>query len=264
MSPSTGKLSLTHSASLTKSHNSSADSVGVFDKALIEALPSSVKLIAHNGAGYDQIDIAAASARDIAVTHTPGAVDDATATTGVFLTLSALRGYWRAQTNARSGKWKAGLQPAKDPEGKTLGVVGMGGIGSVMARRLQAFGMNVIYHNRRPISPEPDFPCKYVSTLKELLEQSDVVSLNLPLNENTKGKFGKQEFGWMKDDSVLVNTARGGVVDEEALIEALESGKLYSAGLDVFPNEPEINPRLVAMENITLLPHMGTETKDTQ
>ena len=128
--------------------------------------------------------------------------------------------------NARSGKWKAGLSPAHDPEGKTIGIIGMGGIGSVVAQRCLAFGMKVIYHNRKPISPAPSFECEYVGDKDELLARSDLVSLNLPLNEKTKESFGREEFGKMKDGSILINTARGGVVDQEALIEALTNGKV--------------------------------------
>jgi lactate dehydrogenase-like 2-hydroxyacid dehydrogenase len=118
---------------LQNSHNDSANSIGVFDAELISKLPKSVKYICHNGAGYDQIDVKAATERGIQVSHTPGAVDDATATTAMFLILSSLRQYWRAEVNARNGKWKTGLKPASDPEGKTIGIVGMGGIGSVSA-----------------------------------------------------------------------------------------------------------------------------------
>ncbi|KAL1412648.1 hypothetical protein Q8F55_000395 [Vanrija albida] len=245
-------------------HNDSANAIGFFDKEFIDKLPESVKLIAHNGAGYDQIDVAAATARGILVSHTPKAVDSATATVAAFLTISALRQFWRAEVNVREGKWKAGLVPALDPDGKTVGIIGMGGIGSALAKRLIAFDMKVIYYNRNEISPKPDFPCTYVSSAEELLRQSDVVSLNLPLNDKTKNSFGKEQFAQMKKGSILVNTARGGVVDEEALLEALESGHLFSAGLDVFPDEPNVNPKLLSNDKITVLPHMGTETKDTQ
>jgi len=260
---------LTDSRRLVVSHGSSeannaTDAIGFFDKELIDHLPASVKLIAHNGAGYDQIDVAAATARGIEVSHTPKAVDSATATVGAFLAISALRQFYRAEVNVREGKWKSGLVPALDPDGKTVGIIGMGGIGSAMARRLIAFDMKVVYYNRREISPKPDFPCTYVSSVDELLAMSDVVSLNLPLNDKTRGSFGREQFKKMKKGSILINTARGGVVDEEALIEALESGHLFSAGLDVFPDEPNVNPKLLAMDNITLLPHMGTETQDTQ
>lgn len=210
------------------------------------------------------VDIAAATARGIEVSHTPAAVDDATATVGAYLAISALRQFYRAEQNVRNGRWKSGLQPASDPEGRTVGIVGMGGIGSALARRLLAFDMKVLYYNRNPIKPAPEFPCTYVDNLDDLLAQSDVVSLNLPLNEKTKGSFGKAQFDKMKQGSVLINTARGAVVDEEAFIAALESGKLSSAGIDVFPDEPNVNPRLLEFDNITLLPHMGTETRDTQ
>ena len=210
------------------------------------------------------VDVAAASARGIQVSHTPAAVDDATATVGTYLAISALRQFYRAEQNVRSGKWKAGLNPARDPEGRTVGIIGMGGIGSALARRLLAFDMKIIYHNRNPISPAPSFPCEYVADVDDLLARADVISLNLPLNDKTKGSFGKAQFDKMKDGSVLINTARGAVVDEKAFIEALESGKLYAAGIDVYPDEPNVNPRLLEFDNITLLPHMGTETQDTQ
>jgi glyoxylate reductase len=210
-------------------HNDSANSIGVFDSELISKLPSSVKYICHNGAGYDQIDIAQSSSRGIQVSHTPGAVDDATATTALYLIISSLRQYHRAELNARSGKWKAGLKPAHDPQGKVLGIIGMGGIGKVVGKMSTALGMEVIYHNRNPLKEEPDFPCTYIKSQEELLKKSDVVSLNLPLNEKTKGSFGEEQFGQMKDGSVLVNTARGGVVDQEALISALKSGKVSAS-----------------------------------
>ena len=151
----------------------------------------------------------------------------------MFLILSSLRQYWKAETNARSGKWKQGLSPAHDPEGKTIGIIGMGGIGSVVGKRCLAFGMKVIYHNRNPISPAPDFECEYVADRDELLKRSDIVSLNLPLNDKTKGSFGKAEFEKMKDGSILINTARGGVVDQEALIEALTNGKVSPAAFSI-------------------------------
>ena len=244
-------------------HNDSASSIGFFDAELISKLPSSLKFICHNGAGYDQIDVHAAKARGIAVSHTPSAVDDATADVGMFLVLSALRQFYAAEKNARQGKWKSGLKPARDPEGKTLGIIGMGGIGSALARRAAAFDMKIIYYNRNP-NPNANPEWEYVSSQEQLLRQSDVVSLNLPLNKETEKSFGKTQFDQMKDGAVLVNTARGGVLDEEELINALKSGKLAAAGLDVYPDEPHIDERLLAMDNCVLLPHMGTETRETQ
>lgn len=235
----------------------------MFDAQLINHLPASLKSICHNGAGYDQIDVHAAKARGITVSHTPAAVDDATADTAMFLVLSSLRQYYRAEVNARNGKWKSGLKPAHDPQHKTLGIIGMGGIGTTLAKRATAFDMKVIYHNRNP-NPNADPSYTYIKSQQELLAQSDVVSLNLPLNKQTEKSFGKTQFDQMKQGAILVNTARGGVVDEEALIDALNSGKLSSAGLDVYPAEPKIDPRLLKMDNCILLPHMGTETVETQ
>ncbi|KAK4053224.1 hypothetical protein OIO90_003998 [Microbotryomycetes sp. JL221] len=250
-------------------HNSSADHVGVFDKELVEAFPSTLKYVCHNGAGYDQIDIQACTAKGIQVSNTPSAVDDATATVGMYLIISAMRQFYKAEMCARAGQFKTGTKPAHDPELKTLGIVGMGGIGRALAKRALGFDMKVIYHNRNPVDPSllaafPDGAISYVPTLDELLQTSDVVSLNLPLNASTRNSFGKRQFSLMKRGSVLVNTARGGVVDEPALLEALETGHLASAGLDVYPNEPEINPRLLANDKLTLLPHMGTETEESQ
>ncbi|ORY92969.1 putative 2-hydroxyacid dehydrogenase [Leucosporidium creatinivorum] len=245
--------------------------VGGFDKEFVDALPASLKIVAHHGAGYDPIDVAACSARGIQISNTPGAVDHGTATVALFLIISALRQFWNAQLRAHEGKFKQGTSPAvqNDPENKVLGIVGMGGIGRALAKRALGFDMKIIYHNRNPVDPSllAEFPANsvtYCKTLDELLEQADVVSLHVPLNDKTNKFFGRAQFNKMKKGSCLVNTARGGVVDEDALLEALENGQLSSAGLDVFPNEPEINPKLLANDRLTLLPHMGTETLESR
>ncbi|KAL8277892.1 hypothetical protein RQP46_009711 [Phenoliferia psychrophenolica] len=250
-------------------HGCSASKIGNFDKEIVEGLPASVKWMAHHGAGYDDVDIAACTAKGIQVAHTPSAVDDATATVAMYLIIGALRQFFNAEKCARAGTFKNGTTPAHDPELKTLGIVGMGGIGRALAKRALAFDMKIIYHNRNPVDPKllsafPKDSVTYVATLEELLKVSDVVSLHLPLNSKTENFFSKRQFDQMKDGSVLVNTARGGVVDEKALLEALDSGKLYSAGLDVFPDEPNINPLLTANPRLTLLPHMGTETEESR
>ncbi|WVW85871.1 hypothetical protein I302_107909 [Kwoniella bestiolae CBS 10118] len=200
------------------------------------------------------------------VTHTPSAVDDATATTSTYLIISAMRQFSRAEVACREGKWKKALPLARDPEYKTLGIIGLGGIGTVVARRMAlGWGMRILYHNRREVAnPPSDFPIEYKATLDELLAESDVVSIHLPLNDHTRNIFGKAQFDAMKPKSVLVNTARGGLVDETALLDALESQKLHGVGLDVYPDEPAINPELFQYPNVTLLPHMGTETWDSR
>ncbi|GFZ46509.1 Putative 2-hydroxyacid dehydrogenase [Saitozyma sp. JCM 24511] len=251
---------------------------GGFDRELFTKLPKSVKFICSHGAGYDSIDVEAAtehvavltggwSANDaagVSVSHTPSAVDHGTATTALYLLLGAFRQYAHGEINARKGLWLKDFPLAHDPEGKTLGIVGMGGIGKALARRVLPLGMKILYHNRREITPAPDFPCEYVANLDDLLARSDAVSLHMPLNENTRNGFGAAQFAKMKDGSVLINTARGGVVDQEALIQALDSGKLYSAGLDVFPNEPEIDQRLRDNVKISILPHVGTHTLESR
>lgn len=151
-----------------------------------------------------------------------------------------------------------------DPEGKTLGILGMGGIGSAVARRALAFDFKIQYHNRHPLPPDQNpFGATYVD-FETLLRTSDAISVHLPLGEGTRGMIGKREFMMMKEGVVIVNTARGPIIDEEALVEAVESGKVFGAGLDVYEKEPEVSEGLVDNENVVLLPHVGTATYETQ
>ena len=233
------------------------------------------------------MDIDACSARNppLLVSNVSTAVDDATADVNMFLILGALRNFNTGMHALREGKWRG--QPAPplghDPQGKTLGILGMGGIGRNLKKKAEAFGMTVIYHNRRQLSEELSGGARYV-TFDELLSTSDVLSLNLPLNvsvnfrpmggtsvfrrhfmltlvqKNTRHIIRKAEFAKMKDGVVVVNTARGAVMDEAALVEALDSGKVFSAGLDVFEEEPKIHPGLIRNPNVLLVPHMGTYT----
>ncbi|CAE6487711.1 unnamed protein product [Rhizoctonia solani] len=263
-------------------HNTSADYIGIFDKELIDKLPSSVKWIAHNGAGYDQIDVAACKARGIGVSNTPGAVDDGTATTALYLLISACRQFSIAERNVREGKWKSDLRPAHDPSALTLGILGMGGIGGHFAkmRLLGILGMGgigghfaklarafpmkrILYHSRNPVKDAPEW-AEYYPDKEKMLAEIDVLSIHVPLNEKTVHLVDEKAIRTMKKGSIIINTARGKVIDEEALIRALEDGHLYAAGLDVYPNEPQVNPKLFTFRNVTLLPHMGTETQESQ
>ncbi|QDS74527.1 hypothetical protein FKW77_007503 [Venturia effusa] len=243
----------------------SVDITGNFDEELVSVLPESLKFICHNGAGYDQIDVAACTKRSIRVSNVPSAVDDATADNGMFLILGALRGFNVSMLALRDGNWRGHPPPplGHDPEGKTLGILGMGGIGKNMKRKAEAFGMKTIYHNRNKLSDEAAGGAEYVS-FDELLSRSDVLSLNLPLNNNTKHTISTREFEKMKKGIVIVNTARGGVMDEAALVKALDDGRVWSAGLDVYEEEPKIHPGLIANPHVMLLPHMGTWTVETQ
>ncbi|KAM3416556.1 putative 2-hydroxyacid dehydrogenase UNK4.10 [Cercospora zeina] len=244
--------------------NDSTVVTGPFDKELISVLPSKLGWICHNGAGYDNIDVPAATERNIQISSTPMAVDEATADTALFLLLGALRRITIPFVNVRKGDWRGknfGL--GHDPKNKVLGILGMGGIGTAVARRAKAFGMKIQYHNRNRLSEEKEFGATYVS-FEELLQTSDVLSLNLALNPSTRHIIAKPQFDLMKDGVVIVNTARGPIIDEAALVDALQSGKVFSAGLDVFEEEPKIHPGLLENENVVLLPHVGTATWETQ
>ncbi|KAF6763053.1 D-isomer specific 2-hydroxyacid dehydrogenase [Ephemerocybe angulata] len=245
--------------------NSSSTKLGVFDKELIEGLPSSVKWIAHNGAGYDPVDVHACIAKGIYLSNTPGAVDDATATTALYLLLSTLRQYSIAERSLRALKWKPqGLNNiSHDITGRTLAILGLGGIGLRLAELVQSFPMRVIYHSRNKNPKAPSY-CEYFENVDDLLAQADVLSVHVPLRPETVGLVGEEWIRKLKPKSVIINTARGKVIDEEALIRALEDGHVAAAGLDVFPNEPEVNPRLLEFPQVTLLPHMGTENQDSQ
>ncbi|CRK31723.1 hypothetical protein BN1708_005525 [Verticillium longisporum] len=264
---------------------------GRIDSEFIDALPASLIFICHNGtfsiralgqsltdiasgAGYDQIDIAACSNRafledkpPIRVSNTPTAVDDATADIGIWLMLGALRNLNSSITSLRKGEWRGKRLPAlgHDPQGKVLGILGMGGIGRNMARKARVFGMKIQYHNRKPIAPELEAECeaRYVN-FDELLKTSDVISLNLPLNDNTRHIISTPQFEIMKKGVVVVNTARGAVIDENALVAALDKGHVASAGLDVYENEPQVHEGLLANPNVLIVPHMGTWTEETQ
>ncbi|KAI1312181.1 D-isomer specific 2-hydroxyacid dehydrogenase [Xylaria venustula] len=239
---------------------------GRFDKELIYALPQSVKYLCHNGAGYDNIDTAACTARSILVSNCPEVVDDATADTAVFLILAALRGFNNGIMAIRNGTWTGHAPPlplGHDPRGKILGILGMGGIGRNLKRKVEVLGMRCIYHNRTQLSSQLEDGAKYVS-FDDLLAGSDVLSLNLPLNAKTRNIISKNEFAKMKRGIVIVNTARGGVLDEHALAEALYDGQVRSVGLDVYQNEPNIHPGLLSNPHVCLLPHMGTSSVETK
>ncbi|KAL8854781.1 MAG: hypothetical protein Q9221_000287 [Calogaya cf. arnoldii] len=243
----------------------SVELTGRFDQELIDLLPRTLKFISHNGAGYDQIDAEACANRGISVSNTPGAVDASTSNTAIYLLLGALRRAHIPATALREGRWRGSMGLGHDPDGKTLGILGMGGIGSAFALRAATFGFDMQYHNRHPIVHPSSNPTKarYVS-FEELLRTSDVISIHLPLTAATRGMIGRQEFGKMKDGVVIVNTARGKIIDEAALVEALEEDKVYAAGLDVYEREPEVHPGLIKSDKVVLMPHVGTATVETQ
>ncbi|KAH8894262.1 hypothetical protein GQ53DRAFT_821351 [Thozetella sp. PMI_491] len=241
---------------------------GRVDAELVAALPASLRFICHLGAGYDQIDVPACTARDIRVSNVPTAVDDATADIGIFLMLGALRNLNESMVSLRAGHWRGKDGPpalGHDPQGKVLGILGMGGIGKNFAKKAAVFGMKLRYHNRTRLdeATEKEIGVEYVS-FDTLLAESDVLSLNLPLNPHTRHIISTAEFAKMKKGVVIVNTARGAVMDEAALVAALDAGQVSSVGLDVYENEPDIHPGLLANPRAVLVPHMGTNTIETE
>jgi glyoxylate reductase len=221
-----------------------------------------LRVVANAAVGYDNIDVATANELGITVCNTPGVLDDTTADLAFLLILAAARQSTDAERTLREGRWHGwgfASNLARDVHGVTLGLVGFGRIAQAVAARAAGFDMEVL-HTTRHDTGLPGF----VATLGELLGRSDIVSLHVPLNESTRHLIGAPELVQMKTTAVLVNTARGPVVDENALVDALESGTIYAAGLDVFDGEPSVNPRLLTAPRTTLLPHIGSATIATR
>ncbi|RAR10367.1 tartrate dehydrogenase [Stemphylium lycopersici] len=235
---------------------------GNFDKEFIDHLPPSLKFICHNGAGYDQIDVDACAARGITVTYAPDPVTAATADLTLFLLLGALRQLNPSFNQLRSGQFKKGVNFGHDPQGKTLGILGMGRIGRAVKARADPFGLKTVYHNRKPLSPDLAAGCAYVS-FDQLLAESDIISIHVPLSAATKHLVGRMEINKMKKGVVIVNTARGAIIEEAAMAEALDEGHVAAVGLDVYEREPVIDERLIKNERALLVPHLGTHTVET-
>ena len=230
---------------------------------VLRACPD-LKVVAQYAVGYDNIDLAAAQARGVVVTNTPGVLTEATADMAFALLLAAARHIAPADRYVRAGsfsRWEADLMLGTELNGGTIGIVGLGRIGAAMARRAIGFGMRVCYHNRSRANPsvEQKLGARLVS-MDALLETSDVISLHCNLNASSRGLIGREAFARMKPSAILVNTARGAVVDEEALAEALRSRTIRAAGLDVFEREPAVHPGLLDLDNVVLAPHLGSAT----
>ena len=237
------------------------------DSDLIARLPDSIRAICSFSVGYDHIDLAAAKSRGIVVTNTPDVLNNATAEIAMLLLLGAAR---RAHEGARMlrtdswADWSATGQLGIEVTGKRLGIIGMGRVGQVMARRARGFDMEVHYYNRRRLSPEIEAGAHYHAELNELLSLSQFLSIHCPATPETHHLLNAERIAMLPDDAVVVNTARGAVVDDDALVVALKSGKLFAAGLDVFNGEPNIDPRYRDLDNCFLLPHVGSATRETR
>jgi lactate dehydrogenase-like 2-hydroxyacid dehydrogenase len=227
-----------------------------------------LRVVANAGVGYDHVDVAACSARGIPVTNTGGVLEETTADLAFALLLAAARRVAEGDRFIRRGDWKQwtwSLLWGSDIHHQTLGIYGFGHIGQAVARRARGFSMRILYHSRRRIDPatETEFGAEYVSK-ETLLRESDFVSLHIPLTVETHHLIGKAELALMKPSAFLINTARGKVLDEGALSEALESGRLAGAGLDVFEEEPRLHPSLLRLQNVVLTPHIGSGTAVTR
>ncbi len=233
------------------------------DASLLEAgAAGRLQVVANVAVGYNNIDVAAASRVGIHVTNTPGVLDETTADTAFLLILAACRLAHDAEADLRANRWPGwGINQylGLDVHGATLGIVGYGRIGRAVARRAAGFSMTVLHHSRRATG-EPG----YVADLDELLGRCDIVSLHTPLNAETTHLIDARRLALMAPHAVLVNTARGPVVDEAALAEALHSGRLFAAGIDVFEREPEVHPRLLSAPRAVLLPHIGSGSRATR
>jgi gluconate 2-dehydrogenase len=237
------------------------------DAALIERCPG-LRVVANIAVGYNNIDVPACTARRIMATNTPGVLDDSTADLAWTLMLGAARRITEVERYIRNGDWKGWRLKqwlGVDVHHATLGIIGMGRIGQAIARRAAGFDMRVLYHNRNRVAEgiEAKLNASRVS-LDELLRQSDFVVLQVPYSPDTHHLIGAAELSKMKPTAILINSTRGGVVDDDALVAALKNGTIRAAGLDVFENEPKLNPLFLELDNVVLAPHVGSSTEATR
>ncbi len=235
------------------------------DADLIAAAGDGLKLIANFGAGVDHIDLEAAHKAGIMVTNTPGVLTEDTADLTMALILAVPRRMFEAEKLLRDGNWDGWcptFMMGHRVGGKRLGIVGMGRIGRAVAKRARAFGMAVHYHNRNrlPAEIEGELEATYWADLDQMLSRMDVITVNCPLTEQTHHLLNRDRLKLLLPHAVVVNTARGEIIDEEALADLIEDGRIAGAGLDVFENEPTINAKLLELENVVLIPHMGSAT----
>ena len=234
---------------------------------VIAQLPDSIRAIGNISVGTDHVDLKAAAARGIIVTNTPGVLANATAELTILLILGAARRAAEGQRMIRSGEWNSwspSFMLGTEVTGKRLGIVGMGGVGQVTARRARGFDMEIHYYNRHRLDARTESGATYHENLDTMLAVSAVLALHCPATPETERLIDSRKLALLPDGAIVVNAARGSVVDEAALVAALQSGKLAAAGLDVFDNEPHIDPIWRQLDNVFLLPHVGSATRETR
>jgi len=235
------------------------------DKEVISAAPK-LKVISSYAVGYNNIDVEYATQLGIAVCNTPGVLTETTADLTWALILASCRRISESERFVRNGNfkgWEPMLMLGLDVYEKTLGIIGMGRIGQAVAKRATGFEMRIIYYNDSSLSQTLAFEAREV-TLKTLLQEADIITLHLPLTKETFHLISKEEFALMKESAVLINTSRGAVIEEKELIKALKTKRIFAAGLDVYENEPDIPQELLALENVVLLPHIGSASIETR
>lgn len=238
-----------------------------FDAGIFERLPKSVKIIANFSVGYDHVDTDAAKKAGIVITNTPDVLSDATAEIVMLLLLGAARRAGEGEHLVRSATWKdwsPAFMVGRQVTGKTLGIVGLGRVGKVVAERARGFGMKIIYHNPRRLPEADEAGALYYEQLEDMLPHCQFLSLNAPNIPATRGLLNAERIALLPDGAIVVNAARGTLVDDDALIAGLRCGKPAAAGLDVYNNEPDIDPRYKELPNTFLLPHIGSATAETR
>jgi len=239
-----------------------------FPAETIASLPDRIKVIANFSVGVDHVDLEAAKQKNIIVTNTPDVLSDATAEIAILLMLGAARRASEGERLIRNQQWKdwsPAFMVGQQISNKRLGILGMGRVGQVVARRARGFDMEIHYHNRKPLDANCEQGAVYHSTLEALVSEIDVLSINCPASEKTRGLLDEQVIAKLPGHAIVINTSRGVVVDDEALVEALKSGRIAAAGLDVFNGEPDaIHPGYRQLDNVFLLPHIGSATRETR
>ena len=237
-----------------------------FDKEIIDKLSPGVKIIANYAVGYNNVDVDAASARGIIVTNTPEVLTDATADISILLLLGASRRAYEGRKNAESQNWvwSTNLLLGKQMSNRKLGILGMGRIGRAVAKRARGFGMEIHYHNRSRLTPDLEQGATFHSDVKSFFSHCDFLSINCPATPETFELLNEETIKFLPDKAVVANAARGDVINDVAMIKALKSGKVFALGLDVYNGEPKINDEYLKLDNLFLLPHLGSATKRTR
>ena len=237
-----------------------------FDKEIINKLSPSVKIIANYAVGYNNVDIDAAKAKGIVVTNTPEVLTDSAADVSILLLLGASRRVYEGRKAAEQQNWvwSTNLLLGKQMSNRKLGILGMGRIGRAVAQRAKGFGMEIHYHNRSRLSSELENGATYHENVKSLFAQSEFLSINCPATSETVNLLNEETINFLPDEVVIANAARGDVINDDAMIKAMKSGKVFALGLDVYNGEPKINEEYLKLDNLFLLPHLGSATKRTR